>query len=123
MPGRKRETMRHTKGPWVTDTSHKADYEGITVWADGEIVAHVVPDQHNNHEANARLIAQAPTLLEVLKDIVNQTVDPVEELNGSIRCGFCGQDLTMDESLCNSEDCTGTRAKRAIVKAEGGDHE
>jgi len=61
---------KHTKGPWVLDRSHK-EFEGITVWdtEEGLIIAHVVPDQHEDVEANALLISQAPALLDALKDL------------------------------------------------------
>jgi len=60
----------HTPGPWTTDTTHKNTREGVTVWARDIIIADVLPDQHDNAEANARLIASGPDLLAALQDII-----------------------------------------------------
>ena len=46
-----------TPGPLITDTSHKADREGVTLWMDDVIIADVVPDQHGQHKPNAALLA------------------------------------------------------------------
>lgn len=54
----------HTPGPWTT-YGHPAD--GITIRARGCAVADVIP-QRGADEANARLIAAAPDLLEALED-------------------------------------------------------
>jgi hypothetical protein len=66
---------KHTPGPWITDTSHKHEWEGVTVWADSEVIAHVVPDQHDEHEANAKLIEAAPDLLEACKLALEELED------------------------------------------------
>jgi hypothetical protein len=71
--------IKHTPGPWITDTSHSHEWEGITIWnepsdPDGiwtTVIAHVVPDQHEEHEANAKLIAAAPDLLAACKKMLN----------------------------------------------------
>ena len=62
--------LGHTPGPWITDTSHWQDREGVTIWAESNIIADVVPDHHNQEEANARLIALAPTLLRIVKTLL-----------------------------------------------------
>lgn len=59
--------MKHTQGKWITDESHRNEWEGITVWAGDMVVCHVVKDQHEEIEENARLISAAPELLEALK--------------------------------------------------------
>ena len=62
----------HTPGPWITDTSHWQDREGVTIWAESKIIADVVPDGHNQEQANARLIASAPDLLACLQNLIDR---------------------------------------------------
>ena len=66
----------HTPGPWTTDTSHWQDREGVTIWAESNIIADVVPDHHNQEEANARLIAASPDLLAAAKAALDRLCDP-----------------------------------------------
>jgi hypothetical protein len=57
---------KHTKGPWKT---HLVDSTAI-VTEDGKLIAKAEGDYHLDHaamEANARLIAAAPDLLEALE--------------------------------------------------------
>jgi hypothetical protein len=101
-------TARHTAGPWVV-TSENAGL-GFNVYADKKTrIGHTVgfePRPGSNErklsteeaEANARLIAAAPELLEALKDMV-----AMEE---------------WDEVPIDSP-CTVGKAKRAIAKAGG----
>ena len=63
----------HSPGRWTTDITHKSTREGVTVWARDIVIADVVPDQHDNAEANARLIASAPNLLQALQDIIERS--------------------------------------------------
>jgi hypothetical protein len=65
----------HTPGPWILDTSHRATREGITIWSEDVIIADVVDDQHNNKEANARLISAAPEMLNALKLVLDPKWD------------------------------------------------
>ena len=95
--------LGHTPGPWVTDTSHWQDREGVTIWAESNIIADVVPDHHNQEEANARLIALAPTLLRIVKTLLaSWECDPDEDAQY--------EDL-MDQAV--------GEAREAIAKAEG----
>jgi len=50
---------------------------------------------------------------KIMKDIIENTTDPVEdtEESGRITCGYCGRDLTGGEELCSSDDCVGTQIK------------
>jgi len=68
----------HTKGPWKVATWHypqaslEVDREKIIVQSDHDIIAQMLrlwhPDRREKEmEANARLIANAPALLEALK--------------------------------------------------------
>lgn len=66
----------HTKGPWLADTSHNTEREGITIWSNNDpnitvIIADVVVDQHEEMEANARLIAAAPDMFAALEYVAN----------------------------------------------------
>ena len=57
--------MKHTPGPWTCDTSAKADAEEFSVYGreDGRyLVAEVLnANGFDQNEANARLIAAAPS--------------------------------------------------------------
>ena len=95
--------LGHTPGPWVTDTSHWQDREGVTIWAESNIIADVVPDHHNQEEANARLIALAPTLLRIVKTLLaSWECDPDEDAQ---------HEHLMDKAV--------GEAREAIAKAEG----
>lgn len=73
-------TNKHTPGPWTEHTF--ADEKFVEIRAGGgcRIVAHVFLD-NGNREANARLIAAAPELLEALLAFV-ATFDGVEVTPG-----------------------------------------
>lgn len=60
---------KHTPGPWVVDRTHP-ELERNVVWSGDQIIASVVNDQHGNADANARLVAAAPELLEALRYMV-----------------------------------------------------
>jgi len=60
---------------WIINESHKDEYEGITVWEGGTIVAHVVPDQHGNELINAKMIAATPEVTDALKGMLKFFVD------------------------------------------------
>lgn len=51
--------MKHTKGPWVVRTDTISNEQG-------DMIAEVI----ENKEANARLIASAPELLEACKIVI-----------------------------------------------------
>jgi len=89
--------MSHTPGPWVNDSSH-SEWGKNVVWAGDVVIAHVVDDQHDNADANARLIAAAPELLAALKMAVRVM-----------------QDNDIDESMAGEFEIW----TDAIAKAEG----
>ena len=60
---------KHTPAPWNIAVGYSAQYHYITV-PDVGVVAEV-HKQSRNAEANARLIAAAPELLEALRDTCN----------------------------------------------------
>jgi hypothetical protein len=55
--------MSHTPGPWRIEHDHD-----ITIYSGDVPLVHTMGDEAS--EANARLIAATPDLLEALKDIV-----------------------------------------------------
>lgn len=56
---------KHTKGEWTT-----ANVNGISVWSkDNQMICNVLNTNKNEKEANAKLIAAAPDLLEALVNI------------------------------------------------------
>jgi hypothetical protein len=94
----------HTPGPW-----HVGYYlDGWAVFPDSD-PGHAVTRMQNRpgDEANARLIAAAPDMLEALEAILKAHALIVEEA--------AGED---DEGDIVDEDCT--RARAAIAKARGG---
>jgi len=61
---------KHTKGPWVVDYDHStSSAEHIRAGIDGDMydVASVLCDETGSANANARLIASAPELLDVCR--------------------------------------------------------
>ena len=95
-------TVQHTPGPWSAEIPSASN--GY-VWIDpvdgccGEIAT--VWNTHDNSEANARLIAAAPDLLEALKAVVNDWVAP--------------DDLPFEDGEMPALDA----ARAAIAKATG----
>lgn len=79
---------KYTNGEWKLDNSHSKEYEGIQIWADDVIIAHVVDDQHQNKEANAKLISAAPEMAAMLR-----------ELRHAIRYGEKVPQATMDARI------------------------
>lgn len=68
---------KHTPGPWVV-----GDYSdfGQYIWDPKvqRIVAETYPDEHQDFEANACLIAAAPELLEIAKLILKEWNAPTD---------------------------------------------
>ncbi len=68
-----REAMKHTLGPWVVDPAVR---QGFTVYAPKEGFIVGTQDEEGRYgaiksEANARLIAAAPDMLNALMDFVS----------------------------------------------------
>lgn len=98
---------KHTLGPWVvTRVSKSTILKDIYVSAGSERIARVVvpatASSIDEYEANARLIAAAPDLLEALR-----------ELEEAARCVQAGE---WDRS---SIDVERRKARAAIAKATG----
>lgn len=106
---------KHTPGPWHYDWTQKVNGV-IQSYAVGparrplDEIDHIdtiveVDNDTNNAEANARLIAAAPELLEALEQSLDWTVDFIE----SGDAGFW--DVDKDENVI--------RMRSAIAKAKG----
>ena len=85
-------TTQHTPGPWTfSQSTEYGDKRFYIAQADGApytphysdvatLIAETVNDERKSiQEANARLIAAAPDLLEALQDIVKSLVDQDDE--------------------------------------------
>ena len=58
--------MKHTPGPWTVDKYYRHDKEIFIL--EPSVSVNYDDVDHEEQEANARLIAAAPELLEVLKE-------------------------------------------------------
>lgn len=113
----------HTKGPWKACGDDC--YEGfIRQTGEGKLwiasVVHIPPKTGGQEatEANARLIAAAPELLEALKRMIEgQVSEHPHAVHPSKRfCYRCGVNSTVD---VHAENCPVLIAEIAIAKAEG----
>lgn len=74
----------HTPGPWSVEIDHHNNApELIRAHIDGEMfdVASILCDETGNAAANARLIAAAPKLLQVLQDILPEFIGLYERFD------------------------------------------
>jgi hypothetical protein len=75
--------MRHTKGPWKVEI-HNGHFE---VWANAQFIATTHSDLFKSakkaglQEANAKLIASAPSLLKALQMIRADIQDPLMDFD------------------------------------------
>lgn len=98
-------TFKHTPGPWTTqDGNPRFGDDWIGVYAD-DAPDHKMPAMcyGPEREANARLIAAAPIMLEALRDIA---LAP---------CACIPPDFPGEDAII----CHGCIARAAIAKAEG----
>jgi hypothetical protein len=58
--------MKHTPGPWKIQSATR-NYDNFKIEAEGWGIITNIEDNSNESEGNARLIAAAPELLEMLK--------------------------------------------------------
>ena len=94
---------KHTPGPWSVEIDHHNNApEYIRAYADGEMydLASVLCDETGNATANARQIAAAPDMLDVLQAIA-------ADIENRARLGL-------------DAPAWYTRARAAIAKATGG---
>ena len=96
---------KHTPGPWHIAPALDGHLRPTRITAHGKTVARTDaqfgrPHHHAQDEANANLIAAAPDLCAVVRDLISILASPVADLH-------CVNQLEAD-------------AKPAIAKAEGG---
>lgn len=103
-----KEQAKHTSGPWRNTEEYDRDLAGnstTTIEAD-KFVAIVYGESRERCEANARLIAAAPEMLEALKDLV-RLIQTCKDL----------YDYDWTKWLIDRKPYS--RATRAIAEAEG----
>jgi hypothetical protein len=67
--------MNITKGTWKVKTTSETDHQTLFVYSEGMGAICMIPDRFKaikEHEANARLIASAPDLLENLERLLDR---------------------------------------------------
>ena len=107
--------IKHTPGPWqhFVKLSGSENHRGFRILtADGWALADVQPADEDGieGEANARLIAAAPDLLEALKRMAS-IIDKMGDMPDGFIHPSPWQTLKCEEAL--------TQARAAIAKAEG----
>ena len=102
----KRENAKHTPGPWLAKPT--GPWDGWDGWSVEDASGSVVCDAHGSQlsgtrEANARLIAGAPEMLEALK----------------------AYEAWADKTICKDVELSGIRKqiRAAIARATGEQHD
>jgi hypothetical protein len=108
-------TTTHTPGPWTIHTD-RGQFEVGHVKPDTEIRGNggarvVVRLGRYYNAADARLIAQAPAMVAILREAVQDSVNMWE-------CRHCGADA--DGEGCKSPACWVGRARAILRAIEGG---
>jgi len=104
-----------TPGPWTVSDSAPEEYavsiHGAQLETGGFPIVADIPERtiHGTHEANARLIAAAPDLLEALRDALKAEEDAIASV-----AGWAGALGVHPDLLARIE-----KMRAAIAKAEG----
>ena len=118
-----KQKASHTPGPWHLEIDHALNNTRFRI-RNGSVavLAGSFPTGENWHEANARLIAAAPKLLEALRDLLG---DSPAVQGGD--CQWCGREYgdpndpeittTVPDGDCPSDDCPSFLARAAIAEA------
>ena len=101
MEATKEKHATHTPGPWYAYHTHKDVHRQIAC-KDGNLIAKEV------HHANARLIAAAPEMYEMLRDL-SKVVKNLESIGASLPYYF-KDDMSMSDKL-----------REVLAKVEGGE--
>jgi hypothetical protein len=124
-------TAKHTPGPWgIRDEWHgdgKEVYPSSVKFEIGEpSELCVVTGLYDQCEANSRLIAAAPDLLEALQNWLGTPDDPKAGWHGSggtqelFACEYCNAKHGDCTQVPHAPTCPITQARAAIAKATGG---
>jgi len=86
--------LKHTKGPWKL-----SDVDGKTIHVDGKIICRLPlrVDEAQEVEANFKLLAAAPELLEALQELLNinpHSVDVLPRINAEKKAALAIQKAT-----------------------------
>ena len=114
--------MGHTPGPWRS-TRYNAVLKSCNFFAieaeDHTGMIAEVDDDTKDAEANARLIAQSPALLEVCKELLEEHY--LFRKDNRLVCPFCMTESIADcpVNFPHSPDCPVIKARQVIAKAEG----
>ena len=120
---------KHTPGPWKVcgdNMAIKAMKDGydphpktIVICVEHHNLSVNSPIACDEGYANARLIAAAPELLSIVKDILP---DDHSDYSDGERCDECGtRRESSDQTECDVPGCWYVRVREAIRKAEGRD--
>ncbi len=108
---------KHTLGPWrVTDSGRLVEAR-VSPWGWNIIAELPGFADADARKANARLIAAAPALVEALRKLSVNQLEPGQP------CPFCGweevQDINGDTTPSHDENCPIRAARAALALAEG----
>lgn len=115
--------MSHTPGPWIVYVDEPTvDLEWHVVTSENRLrlIANVHIETGNEmDEANARLIAAAPALLEVCGELLDEHY--LFRKDGRLVCPFCSCESIVDcpVNFPHSESCPVVRARQVIAQAKG----
>ncbi len=92
--------QKFTPGPWDAENSY-GDDPRWWIYPKGGATT-ICSTANSNDEANARLIAKAPELLEMLQEIAELDHDVLQYPNVTSSCLWCGraQGLSEHKSYC-----------------------
>ena len=118
-------TTEHTPKPWVAIDAAphmKLDWPNGKLCIADKTFGYIAEAWcHTNEQttrANARLIAAAPELLEIVEDIAPPDGD---EYSNGFNCDECGTPrATPDQTQCDVPGCFYVRIREAIRKAKYG---
>ena len=113
------ETPKHTPGPWVTDSDTGREYVLAPPLDENEGGATIICSMGLESEANTRLIAAAPDLLEALDAALAQidTVSARLEIEAQERLAQGKGNIFLCSALQPALRETSTAAHDAIAKA------
>lgn len=104
-------TSKHTPGPWVAWQPRADESVPVRTGGLGITIAYVHQGAITNAEANARLIAAAPEILQALEDLLHAYSEPDRRLCCDGRdCGCMGSTVHQQAEHY---------ARAAITKAKG----